>query len=213
MGEELLNQENNVTWQRVSQLLKVILDTTWDFGRGKFLWIAKKPSCEAEAEQPSFWECHYETSVLPIVMNRRIHQKYICVDTIHGMALTSNHVYFDSYFEFGLLRIIDANGGGFVSKSRLKDYFATARIACPKVQVGQPKSWESLPFWQTLKRVMKSPKYSLLALFLGGTPSQRTSTWPPSCLLLENRIYITNYFFFFFYMLVLLRRTSFLDTF
>ena len=54
---------------------------------------------------------------------------------------------------------INANSGGFVSKSRFKDYFATARIACPKVQVGQPKSWESLPFWQTLKRVMKSPKY------------------------------------------------------
>ena len=33
-----------------------------------------------------------------------------------------------------------ANGGGFVSKSGFKDYFAIARIACPKVQVGQPKS-------------------------------------------------------------------------
>ena len=34
---------------------------------------------------------------------------------------------------------IYANGGRFVSKSRFKDYFATARIASPKVQVGQPK--------------------------------------------------------------------------
>ena len=32
-----------------------------------------------------------------------------------------------------------ANGGGFVIKSRFKDYFAIARIACPKVQVGQPR--------------------------------------------------------------------------
>ena len=44
-----------------------------------------------------------------------------------------------------------ANGGGFLSKSKFKDYFATERIASPKVQVGQPKGWESLPFWQTFK--------------------------------------------------------------
>ena len=28
------------------------------------------------------------------------------------------------------------------------------------------------------------------ALYLGGTPSQETSTSPPSCLLLKNRLYI-----------------------
>ena len=28
--------------------------------------------------------------------------------------------------------VINANGGGFVSKSKFKEYFATARIACPK---------------------------------------------------------------------------------
>ena len=30
------------------------------------------------------------------------------------------------------------------------------------------------------------------ALYLGGTPSQETGTSPPSYLLLENRLYITN---------------------
>ena len=40
--------------------------------------------------------------------------------------------------------MIYANGGLFVSTSRFKDYFATAQIASPKVQVGQPKRWESL---------------------------------------------------------------------
>ena len=52
-----------------------------------------------------------------------------------------------------------ANGGGFVIKSRFKDYFAIARIACPKVQVGQPRCWESLSFWQKQKGVMKSLKH------------------------------------------------------
>ena len=34
---------------------------------------------------------------------------------------------------------IYANVGWFVSISRFNDYFATAQIASPKVQVGQPK--------------------------------------------------------------------------
>ena len=29
--------------------------------------------------------------------------------------------------------------------------------------------------------------------YLGGTPNQRTGTGPPSCLLLENRLYMTSY--------------------
>ena len=31
-----------------------------------------------------------------------------------------------------------------------------------------------------------------LALYLGGTPSQRTGTSPPSCLLFDNRLYING---------------------
>ena len=30
------------------------------------------------------------------------------------------------------------------------------------------------------------------ALYIGGTPSQETGTSPPSCLLLENHLYITG---------------------
>ena len=49
--------------------------------------------------------CQFETLILPIVMNCWIHQKYVIVDTIHGMVPTLNLVYFDSYFEVGLLQI------------------------------------------------------------------------------------------------------------
>ena len=50
----------------------------------------------------------------------------------------------------------------------------------------------SVPFLLPTKGSLVD-KRAYLALYLGGTPSQRTGTRPPSCLLLENRLCISHF--------------------
>ena len=73
-------------------------------------------------------------------------------------------------------------GGSF--SARHKKSVATPDLDTAKLSQFNQSLSGTIPFTLSLSQSIKP------ALYLGGTPSQQTGTSPPSCLLLDNRLYI-----------------------